>query len=192
MGNDSGMRERGRGLEEEYFHRKEKELIEKLRLKAAAEAERKELSEVTGIPDEEILKTLQELGYTRDTVSVLHFVPLLQVAWADNNVSRQERDMVLEAARLHGVEKDSSAYRQLTEWLEHRPSDQFFENTLRVIGAFLDHAPETAGTPDQRGLLDKAARVAAASGGILGFGNKVSNEEQALLERIAEALKKKQ
>jgi len=190
MGNE-GLTERGKSLEDEYFHRKEKELIEKLRQRTAAEAGRKELSEATGIPDEEILKTLQELGYTRETVALLHFVPLLQVAWADNSVSRQERDMILEAATLHGVEKDSAAYNQLTDWLDNRPSDQFFENTLRVIGAFLDHAPTSAGTPDERGLLDKATRVAEASGGILGFGNKVSGEEQALLGKIAEALAKK-
>lgn len=191
MVNDGGLAERGKSLEEEYFRRKERELIEKLRQRTATEAEMKELSEATGIPNEEILKTLQELGYNRETVALLHFVPLLQVAWADNSVSRQEREMILEAAVLHGVEKDSAAYNQLTGWLENRPSDQFFENTLRVIGAFLENAPESAGTPDQQGLLDKATRVAEASGGILGFGNKVSGEEQALLEKIAEALKKK-
>jgi hypothetical protein len=113
------------------------------------------------------------------------------VAWADNSVSRQEREMILEAALLHGVEKDSAAYNQLTGWLENRPSDQFFENTLRVIGTFLANAPKSAGTPDQRGLLDKCTRVAEASGGILGFGNKISAEEQALLQRITQALQKK-
>jgi tellurite resistance protein len=188
---DDSMARRGKGLEEEYFHRKEKELREKLRQQRAAEAARQELAEATGIPNEEILKTLQELGYTRDTVALLHFVPLLNVAWADNSVSPQEREMILEAARLHGVAEDSAAYKQLTEWLINRPSDEFFEHTLRIIGDFLESAPESAGTPDARGLLDKATRVAAASGGILGFGNKISDEERKQLERIAEALGKK-
>jgi len=189
MGDDA-FAKRGKGLEEEYFHRKEKELIEKLRQRRAAEAEMKELSEATGIPNEEILKTLQELGYTHDTVALLHFVPLLNVAWADDKVSHQEREMILEAALLHGVAKDGAAYKQLTDWLDHRPSDQFFENTLRVIGAFLETAPASTGAPDSQGLLDKATRVAEASGGILGFGNKISDEERALLKRIAEALGK--
>jgi hypothetical protein len=31
------------------------------------------------------------LGTPRDSVALLHFVPLLNVAWTDGNVSRQER-----------------------------------------------------------------------------------------------------
>lgn len=91
MGEDDAMAKRGRALEKEYFHRKEKELIEKLRKRRAAAAQMNELSEATGNANEEILKTLQELGYTRDSVALLHFVPLLNVAWTDGNFSRQER-----------------------------------------------------------------------------------------------------
>jgi hypothetical protein len=188
---DDAMARRGKGLEEEYFHRKEKELLEKLRKQRTAESERQELANATGIPNEELLNTLQELGYTRDTVALLHFVPLLQVAWADNSVSHQEREMVLEAARLHGVAEDSAAYQQLTGWLDHRPSEEFFEKTLRIIGDFLETAPESAGAPDRQGLLDKCMRVAEASGGILGFGKKISPEEKALLHRLNDALRKK-
>ena len=94
---------------EEYFHRKEQELIEKLRKRREAEAQMKELAEASGIPNEDILKTLQDLGYTRDTVSLLHLMPLISVAWADNKVSGPEREMILEAARLHGVAEDGAA-----------------------------------------------------------------------------------
>jgi hypothetical protein len=187
MGDDNQLGKRGKALEDEYFHRKEKELIEKLRQRNAAEAQRQELSEATGIPDEDILKTLQEMGYTRETVSLLHLVPLIQVAWADGKVTGAEREMILEAASLHGVAGGSPAYLKLTDWLDHRPSEEFFEQALRVVGSILKSHPVTGGLGGSD-VLAHSIRVAEASGGILGFGNKVSDEERAMLQRIASAV----
>jgi hypothetical protein len=187
MGDENQLGKRGKALEDEYFHRKEKELIEKLRQKNATEAQLKELSEATGIPDEDVLRTLQELGYTRDTVAVLHLVPLIQVAWADRKVTPQERELILEASSLHGVAGGSPAYLQLTDWLENRPSDEFFDQTLRIIGTILQTSPEAQGMSGSD-VLAHSVRVAEASGGILGFGNKVSDEERAMLQRIANAV----
>ena len=187
---DDAMAKRGKGLEEEYFHRKEQELIEKLRQRRQAEAQMKELAEASGIPNEDILKTLQELGYTRETVSLLHLVPLISVAWADNKVSGPEREMILEAAQLHGVPKEGAAYQQLSEWLTHRPSDEFLEQTLRVIGDLAGTATPDAKGIDREKLLELSTRVAAASGGLLGLGSKISAEEQALLDRLATKLGK--
>jgi len=181
MGDDNAIARRGKALEDEYFHRKEKELIEKLRKRRAAEAQMKELSEATGIPNEEVLKTLQELGYTRETLALLHLVPLINVAWTDGNVSRPERELILEAANMRGVDAASPAYQQLEDWLENRPGEEFFEQTLRVIGHL---APGDEATD----VLSQAIQVASASGGILGFGSKISTAEQALLSRIAAAL----
>ena len=186
MGDDQ-LAKRGKALEDEYFHRKEKELIEKLRKKSAAHSQIKELSEATGIPDEDVLRTLQELGYAPDTVAVLHLVPLIQVAWADRKVTPQEREMILEASSLHGVAGGSAAYLQLTDWLDNRPSDEFFEQTLRIIGTILQTNPEAQGMSGSDVLAD-SIRVAEASGGILGFGNKISDEERAMLQRIANAV----
>jgi hypothetical protein len=185
---DDAMAKRGKGLEEEYFHRKEKELLEKLRKKREAEAQMKDLAEASGIPSEDILKTLQELGYTRDTVSLLHLVPLISVAWADNKVSGPEREMILEAAQLHGVAKEGAAYQQLSEWLTQRPSDEFLEQTLRVIADLAGTDRPDTTKIDREKLLELSTRVAAASGGLLGLGSKISAEEQALLDRLATQL----
>ena len=56
--------ERGRSLEEEYFHRKEREVIDKMRVRAAAEEQRRLLGEKVGVADAEVLRDLQDLGYT--------------------------------------------------------------------------------------------------------------------------------
>jgi tellurite resistance protein len=190
MADENAMAKRGKALEEEYFHRKEKELKEKLRQRRAAETQLNELADATGNPNEEVLKTLQELGYTRDTVALFHYVPLINVAWADGKVSRQERELILEAARAHGIAEGSAADKQLIDWIENRPSEEFFDQTLRIMGALLETTPRADGTVGSQGVLDEAKRLAEASGGILGFGSKISAEEQALLNRIAAALGK--
>lgn len=187
---DDGMSRRGRGLEEDYFYRKEQELIEKLRKRREAEAHRKGIAEDTGISNEEILQTLQELGYTRDTVLLLHLVPLVSVAWADNDVTQDEKELILEAARVRGISEESAAYQQLNGWLTQRPSEEFLEQTLRVICDLADSELPEEREQRRQNLLRIATRVAEASGGILSIGS-VSNEEQALIDRIAQRLEKK-
>ena len=187
---EDAMAKRGKGLEEEYFHRKEQELMEKLRKQREAEAQMKGLAEASGIPNEEILKTLQDLGFTRETVSLLHLVPFISVAWADNKVSEAEREMILEAARSHGVGEDSDAYRRLDYWLTNRPSDKFVDQVLLIIADLAGTEQPKERRIDREKLLELSRRVATASGGILGLGNKISAEEQALLDRLAKQLGK--
>lgn len=187
---DDAMVKRGKALEDEYFHRKEKELAEKLRKQRETAAQMKELAEAANIPNEDLLKTLLELGYTRETVSLLHLVPLISVAWADDKVTGPERDLILEAARAHGVTEDSAASDQLNDWLTNRPSEAFLDQTLRVL-ADLAQTPEAdTSRMNHERLLELCTRVATASGGILGMGNKISAEERALLDRIAARLGK--
>jgi hypothetical protein len=177
-----------RAKEEEYFKKKEMELIEAMKRRAEAERARQELADASGIADDEALQTLHDLGYTRDTVRLLHLVPLVYVAWAEGRVSPAERDLIFEAARLHGVADATPAHQQLSDWLERRPSHDFFEDTLRVIGHLVrSQGDETGGAGLD--LLSYCERVAEASGGILGLG-KVSAEEDAALARISRAFER--
>jgi len=177
--------ERRRSYESEYFQRRERELIEKMRARARELAEAHEMGQATGISDDEVLKALHDLGYTRETVTVIHLVPLLQVAWADGSVSAAERAGILEAARLRGVEESSPAYRQLVGWLDQKPLDGFFEDSLRLIGDLLSAMGDDARVKARTTLLAFALAIAEASGGILGVGPKVSKEERTVIDRIA-------
>lgn len=182
--------DRRRSYEAEYFQRRERELIAKMRERAAREAQRKELAEQTGVADEDILRRLEELGYTRDTVTLLHLVPLLHVAWIDGSVSAAERERILEAARLRGVEPGSAAHQQLESWLDHRPAEGFFEDTLRLIGDLLQALPDEEREQSRTDLVEYSAAIARASGGILGLGGKVSSAERELLDRIAREIER--
>ena len=56
--------ERGRSLEEDYFRKRDRELIEKIRQAAAAEEIRKDLGHKTGLDAPELLQELHDLGFT--------------------------------------------------------------------------------------------------------------------------------
>jgi hypothetical protein len=181
--------DRRRIQEEEYFQRREQELIAKLQQRGQQEASRRRMAERTGVADEETLRDLEALGYTPETVMLLYLVPLIQMAWAEGGVSERERSLIMEAARTRGIAEDSPSDRQLTSWLTSRPSVEFFDKTLRVIGALLQSAPPEEREASRRDLLSYSVAIAAASGGIFGFG-KVSPEESAVLARITDEIER--
>jgi hypothetical protein len=183
------LEDRRRNQEEEYFQRQEQELIAKLQQRGREAATRGRMAERTGMADQEILRDLEALGYTPETVMLLHLVPLLQMAWAEGGVSDRERALIVEAARARGIEAGSAADGQLATWLATRPSVDFFAGTLRAIGAILQTRPLEEREASQRDLLSYCTAIASASGGILGFG-KVSHEEQQVLARISQVLER--
>jgi hypothetical protein len=183
--------QRKTGLEEEYFRKKEQELLELIRRRSALQGESKELAEATGIADEEILVKLREMGYTRETVGLLHLVPLVQVAWASGSVTPRERELVLRLSEWRGVRKESPAWEQLNNWLDERPSDDFFLMTLRIIRRLLDSQTMKEQVTGRTDLISFCIRIANASGGFLGVGSKISEGEQAALAQIVEELNRR-
>jgi hypothetical protein len=191
MQENDAFANRGRALENEYIRRKERELMEKLRRHSESQAKGRELAASVGINDPEILRDLAELGYTRETIMLLYLVPLVHVAWTDGSVSGRERSLILETAAARGVEPGTSGYQTLTDWLERRPSEEFFLKTLHLIGLLLRELPEKNQQITANDLVSYSTRVAEAHGGLLsaiGLGSKISGEERRLLERIATEL----
>ena len=184
MTEKDALRDRGRALEDDYFRKRDNELIEKIRRHAEMGAERRRFGQQAGVADEEILSDLQTLGFTSETVKLLHLVPLVQMAWAEGGVSDGERDLIVGAARSRGIQPGSAADRQLAAWLAERPSGELFEKTLRAIGAILHAVPAAEREASRRDLLAYSTAIASASGGILGF-RAVSEEERRLLARIS-------
>jgi tellurite resistance protein len=178
--------ERERALEGAYFKKKDQELIEKLRRRTVLEAERRKISEEMGFLDEEIIEALQRLGYTRDTWRLLYLAPLVEVAWADGYMTDPERKVIFEIAQAHKITPDTPAYRQLEEWLNEKPSDQFLESSLRAVSVVNFALPPEQQLLTNDDLLAHAARIARASGGI---GGMISDEEQKMLDHISAELK---
>ena len=179
---------RKRDLEEDYFRKQDQELIEKMRRAAAAERSREQLGARIGVSDPALLKEIEQLGFTADTLSLLPLVPVLQVAWAEGGVSAAERSLIVDLARRRGIAEGSAADAQLADWLTTRPPQSVFAGATRLINAmFAAGSEDTRGlTPDD--LVNYCESIAAASGGMLGLA-RVSREERAALAQIQAALK---
>jgi hypothetical protein len=187
MPDQDALSKRGRSLEDEYFRKKDLELVEKIRRAAAAEQARQDLGRKAGLDDPALVQELQDLGFTPETVVLVPLVPILQMAWAEGGITPAERDLIVRLSRSRGITEGSAAERQLTEWMTSRPSAAVFERAGRLIRAMLDSGAATGGlTADE--LVKYCEDIAAASGGILGIG-RTSAEERALLSSLAADLK---
>jgi len=173
-----------KGREEAYFRQKETELIERLRRRFHQEQERERLAEEVGVHDEQILGAFEELGFTRETVTILHLVPLVHVAWSDGGVTEAERAKIHEMAALRGVTPGTLGYVMLEKLLHKRPSDCAFDVYWRVIRAMFTAWPEEKRRAFEVSLPAYAAEVASISGGLLGFRS-ISTEEKTALQRVA-------
>jgi hypothetical protein len=185
MAETRAVNARSRSKEEEYFLRAESELLEKVRTRAAKAAERRALGEYHGVEDEEILKAFEEAGYDRDTVQILHLVPILQVAWVDGEISKAERAEILKIAAARNVVEGTPVHAKLLSWLDAPPPPQFFDRTMEIISRLIELFPEEKRAELQSDVMTASLAVASASGGFLGFGAKVSVDEKALIERFA-------
>jgi hypothetical protein len=190
MTEHDSLAERGRAIEEEYFRRKDRELVEKMRQAAAAEAARGEMSAATGLQDPALIKELQDLGFTPDTVILLPVVPVLEMAWAENEITSAERHLLVKFARSRGVVEHTAADEQLTQWMTDRPDETVFRGAGRLIAAMLASGVSQPGGPltaDE--LVAYCEEIASASGGLLGMRlGSMSSEEKTLLARIGSEL----
>ena len=178
--------ERGRSLEDDYFRKKDRELIEKIQKAAAAEQARTDLGRAVGLQDPALIQELLDLGFTPETVSLLPLMPILQMAWAEGGITPPERDLIVRFARSRGIDAGSAADQQLTSWMAHRPSEDVFARASRLIRATLDSGGGAGLNPDD--LVAYCESIASASGGVFGIG-RISAEERTLLSNIAAVLK---
>ena len=183
------LKDRERVLEEEYFRRRDQELISRLREQGRLEKERLVLRDRLGSDDERLPAALQEAGFSADGLALLHLVPLVDVAWADKGVTARERELVLALAARRGVSRDTPEYRRLEGWLERRPDQQVFEIAYTAIQALLAREDATARQTTRQELVQWTTRVAEATGGILGM-RPISREERECLDRIADLVMK--
>ena len=190
MTDPDGITDHIRAREEEHFRKKDRELIEKLRQADTAAKARLALEQEAGLHDPEMLRELDLLGFTPETIALLPLVPVLQVAWAKAGVSRAERSLIVNLARSRGIAAGSAADRRLEEWLEHKPSEDTFHKATRLIAAIIDSPDRAALHVSGNELFEYCDKIAHASGGIFGIG-RVSPEERAALEEIAAAVKKR-
>ena len=180
------LEDRRIALEEAFFVKHNRELLERLHQKAVRETAIEALKAASGIEDENLLNELADLGVSAETLAALGLVPLVQVAWADGHMDPAEKQALLQASEAAGVEPGSPAFDVLEGWLDQAPGSE-------MLGAWSDYVTGLAAVCSKGSMealetvtLRRAERVAEAAGGVLGV-RRVSGSEREVLSRIAEA-----
>jgi ribosomal protein L32E len=184
------MTDEARSREDEHFWKRDQEIIEKIRRRAANDQSAREMGARSGLHDPELIQELAALGFTIETVDLLPLMPLIQVAWIEGGVSVAERQLIINLARARGIVEGSAADRQLSTWLAAPPDAQVFTRSTRLIRAMLASGTPALADLNADNLVTYCEEIAAASGGILGM-RKVSAEERSLLSHIATELRSK-
>jgi hypothetical protein len=186
---DDPLASRKRTNEEDYFQRKDRELIEKVRQRAKVEQQLREIGEKAGVTDPEIIRELADLGFTPETVRLLPLIPILEVAWSEGGVTPPERKMLVDLARTRGIEVGTPADHQLVDWLDRQPAETVFRRAGRLISALFASGGHFEMSKED--LLKYCEAIADSSGGLFGI-RRVSSEERAALGRIADEIKSRQ
>ena len=183
---------REKAMEEGYFRDQDAKLLKLLRDKAQLDEIAMMLGEKLSVDDPGLLLRVRELGITLDTAPAFFLAPLVQVAWAEGKVSKEERETVLVLAGERGIAAGSPAHAQLEEWLRVRPPDALFDTAVEVLKFGFSVMPPAERDERIKGVVRACRDVAEASGGLgrlLGLGDGVSPIEASTLDRIARLLR---
>jgi len=130
-----------------------------------------------------------------EKIAALALGPLVEVAWADGQVTPGERAGVLEAARALGLDQRSEFCRStLRRWLTERPPTEALVEWRRLLASTLAGSDTRPARKSERRLLDEAIRIAKMDerpfdeGASFSAGAGITAEEQAVLDELAAAL----
>ena len=181
------VNERGKLMESLFFKRQDEALLQRLRDNRKDQELKEQLTDACGLKDPAMLDALIHVGVTADSLTAVAMIPLVTVAWADREMQANEKAAILDAADSSGIRKDSPSSELLAAWLHERPDGELLDAWKSYIAAVKKDTDEAAFGQLKNSVLTTAESVAEAAGGILGFGNKVSDAEKKVLDDLASA-----
>lgn len=168
-------------LEDRFFFAESLVLKEQLtRLKQVDES-MDTLSKVSGIVNKTVLKELVALDIRPEMLTALCLVPIIEVAWADGIIDKNEGKAVLSGAEKHGFGEDHVI---LQEWLLRKPDAPLLNAWRSYMQGLCEIVSKETLTALKADILEHTKLVAEASGGFLGLTNPVSPNEQRVLNDI--------
>src|SRR5262249_36164045 len=176
------LTDREHGFETDYFNQQDAKVIEKIRERARLQEVALALAEKLSVDEPALLERCVRLGFPRETGAALLLAPLVQMAWADGDVTGREDEVLLGLAASRGVVAGTPPYDLLLTWLHERPAADVFDTALDVLRDEYAVLPAAERAERIRALLEACHRVAEASRGLgklLHFSHRVSAEESA-------------
>jgi tellurite resistance protein len=178
--------ERRQALEEAFFRKQDEALRARIQTEREHESAREALAAHSPGADAALLDRLVELGIRVDSLAALMLVPLVEVAWADGTMDPREREAVLNAAAVSGVEPGSPSHALLENWTEQRPPAALYESWNVYVSSLCRELSADHRWHLEEQLIGRARSVARAAGGFLGLA-KVSKPEEEVLARLEQA-----
>jgi tellurite resistance protein len=177
---------RGKVVEEAFFYKVDRELIELLSERLQREEKIRLLANATGIRDQRRLELLADSGFE---LSTLHFiwVPLILVAWADGNAEKIEKQAIADILGSKGISQETISRVIAHDWFRKKPTEELWE----IWAEFSAAASASLNRSIYNELIDEIVRlcrlVADASGGFMGLG-KISTTETQAIDRVIRTL----
>ena len=174
-------------VEDQYFLKKEFVLLEKLKAVFQKKVDTESISKATGVMNEQVLDRLASMQLNGEVMAAFQLYPLVEIAWADGDLSDSEAKSVLAAGEKQGVRPGSRAYRMLEDRLHNGPDPEarkiwflYAEELKKVLSpqeleAFRDD------------LLERARGIVAATGHLERLMFNVGGERR-ILAAIKQAL----
>jgi hypothetical protein len=131
-----------------------------------------------------------DLGYQPETISLLFVVPLVEVAWAEGFVQHAERKTILRLAADLQITADRDGYADLLNWLDERPSDEFFHSATELLSRWLETMTPVQSESLRNVLLIGCVEVARSSAniGLHPQAERIRREERDQLFRLGSRL----
>lgn len=177
--------ERARLAEDDYFRRKDAELIEQARrnrqqatIDSLAAIERRALADELGVDDDQLVGRLHEAGFRAGNAGLLDWLPAIDVAWVDSLDVRERHELRTHiAADPRG---DAPSIAQMTEFLFIQPSPELMDAARDVLRRQLAALDEAARHARLDTILERCESVAEASGGVWVVGSVSAAERRRI------------
>lgn len=182
------IKERAHILEEKFFAAQEAKALNQLRTDLLHSDDLKALAAVAHINDRDALEELEAIGVTPSTFVAVKLIPMVAVAWADDDLEDEEIEAIQKAAAEFGIVKDSPSGQLLHQWLRSPLSQDVIDAWALFVSAYCRNLDKTKIADFEKETIDSAIEVAEAAGGFLGLGA-VSRIEEQMIERLRNAFR---
>lgn len=170
-----------------YLQNRDVGLLEKMRSRAKLKVAPEKSNAGLEVDDEELLHELKKIGFNRETVKLLYLVPLIQIAWSEGTVTSPELRKILEIARSNET-LTKKEFNHLLNWINNKPSEEFFATSLNVISLILESLSEEEKVESTKNLLSYCTAVARASDGFFARQDKMAEIKATQIKEIIAAL----
>ena len=179
--------ERERALEDAFFQKETKRLLEKLRAKKTRDEQIVALSSALGLDDPAVISPLIDAGLRPSNLTALIMAPLVSIAWADGNLDNEERRLIVNSEIALGVEPSSESAELVDVWLSHPPHPELLDAWTGCVHVLCAELSSDAANALRQDIVTRSKRISRAIEKSFLRGGGPTAEEKAVLSRIEAA-----